>query len=357
MESAMPESLTGNETAADPDLDVDVKSTNPDPGAAAEHTTEGVDQSASPADKGERPEDLLSAVRLALEPKDEGKAAAPAAGEAKPEQPAAQDGAEKTAADPAAQADADKLLPFHKHPRWIEVMGERNEALRKVDLYKADHEALQGIRGYMAQHNLQDAEVQNGFAIMAAIKTDPARALTMLQPYITELQKVLGHELPDDLRERVEEGRTDEESAKELARARATLQRTQASAAERANQEAQAALVAQGNARAAAADNWVATQQTTDPDFARKAPLLKGAVLEIVAEWDAQGKPVRTAEDAVAITKAAYQRTTDRLRAALPAKPTIRHVPSSNSSSQVAGPRPKTLREAAERGLAQGASA
>lgn len=187
----------------------------------------------------------------------------------------------KTVTDEAAagaKADADKAPedkdaepPFHKHPRWQAMKAERDE-------FKASHDQFVQLQGFMQNANLDSEEVNNGFQIMALMKNDPQAALNALLPYVTNLQTVLGKNLPDDLKAKVEDGFIDEATATELAqsRSRETIQKGQAEAAAT---QAQANL---GREIVGAVSAWETEWQKVDADYAAKQPRVQEKIeLEI----------------------------------------------------------------------------
>jgi hypothetical protein len=294
-------------------------------------------------DDGAQPKDLLSVVRDAVT-KDEGEADPPTAKgeeEANPAEAEAKPGEGKAEAE--SQEEADAKLPFHQHPRWKEVIAER-------DGYKEDAQRFRQVDSFMQQHGLTAEEVGEGFDIMAKLKSGTAENLAEVRDYfasrIALLDDALGNVLPEDLRERVENGQLDEEAAQELAKARAkdklrTQQDETRAATETAERQRSEAL-ANATASATAVEEWEARTKAADPDYAKKADLIELTCRAIVQET---GKPPRNPEEAVALAQQAYERVTDKLKAALPKPKAVRENPIGSSAKTVAE-RPKTLRDA-----------
>lgn len=298
---------------------------------------------ANPADSSDadekgakEPENLLSVVKSAVEKEPEAAASPPVKDEAdKP--------AEAAEGDKPAEAEAkDADLPFHNHPRWKEMVAQR-------DTYREDAERYGNITTFMGEHGLSGEEVAEGFSVMAAIKSrDPeqlAKAREYFEGGLAQLDELLGNALPDDLRERVEAGELDEATAKETAnaRARANLAETRLkdrNDADTAKSERDQ-RVKLANDMVTASNGWEERQRKADPDFAKKASLVEQTVRAIVQR---EGKAPASPEEAVALldrAKAEVDETVSKL------VPTPRPVaPKPRSSSAPINAEPKTLRDA-----------
>lgn len=328
-ESSTAEALEGNSAAP-----AEVQ-TSTDANAAASSTVD--EQDAKPAN-------LLDVVKDAIKPV-ETVAAAPSAAEGEGEAKEAE--AEPKPVTAEDQAEADKKLPFHEHPRWKEVIAER-------DGYKEDASRFRDISGFMHSHGLTGDEVSEGFDIMAKLKSGTPENLAEVREYfssrLTFLDDVLGNVLPEDLRQRVDSGAIDEEAAQELARVRASekLLKNQAEVRETRDTEAEAqrATVANAQQCATAVDDWEKQVRSADPDYAKKAALVETTCRAIVQET---GKAPRNPQEAVALAKQALDRVNAQLEAALPKPKPVAKTPT-GSSAQVVD-QPKTLRDAVRAAL------
>jgi hypothetical protein len=299
---------------------------------AAESST--VDEDAN------QPADLLSVVKSAVEPAPGPAESSAAEGEEGKSEAEAEEGADKAKSE--EDAEDDSKLPFHNHPRWKEVVAERNEL-------RPDAERYRNIAGFMEANSLTGEEVADGFDIMAKLKSgDPEQlsaALEWLEPRVNFLREQLGLTLPEDLRDKVEAGLIDEDTAKEVARTRATstLASERLKARETADSEAEAARqrAATAQAMATAVEGWEQRIRTTDPDYARKAELVETTCRAIVQR---EGKAPTTPEEAVALADRALAEVNRQFTAALPPPRAVKPTPQGSSTPTVA--EPKTLREA-----------
>lgn len=287
-------------------------------------------------DQGAKPESLLDAVKSVFE---EGRGAkSPAAkedttvrnsDEANPDA-ATDDGTEKAPKDDR----------FDKHPRFQELVSERNQLRENVQDYER-------IQSFMKANSLSVDDVSMGFRIMAAFRNDPAGAFEMLQPHLEVLQQFTGDKLPDDLSDRVQNGYIDAQTAKELAQRRNMDQLRQSRGREQQErqtheQEAQRMESQQrsqhdmGQAVAA----WENGIKLRDADYPAKAKLIETQYRVLM-----QAAPPRTQQEAVAMAEQAYAEVNEQTRAFRAVKPAIRGPKSTNSSTS-AKAAPTSLKEA-----------
>lgn len=303
--------------------------------------------SPSTPDVKEAPKTLLDVVKNAVaDPKE-------------PEGPSAEEAAKTPGEAPEGEAPADadedfSKEPFGRHPRFKKLLEDRNRLRDENKGYGEKIAALEGpaqqyahIEQFMQSNGLAPAEVIELFKVGALIKTDPFAAEEILLGKLMELQTVTGRILPQDLREDVEQGRITEDRARELSAARAkatfTGQRIEAVTAETTKREERRTADGLSARIQAAGDEWEVGKKAKDPSYAAKAESIKDRALVLIAT---KGAP-RTPEEAVAILEQAHKDVTERMRAALPAKPAIQRSPSASSPVE-ATPAPKTLREAIE---------
>lgn len=264
---------------------------------------------------------------------------------------AQQEGANKDDAN-LSQEEKDKKLPFHEHPRFKEVIAEKNQLKQEVEAHKADASEWRAVKSFMSQQNLADAEVAEGFRIMAAMKNDPAQAVEMLKPYWSRLSQFIGEVLPNDLQQKVADGFIDEQSAREMARMRSQsefqqarsaeqLQRAEAERQRQIQEQQQQLEVQRSEVVRQAVTGWEASVKARDLDYAQKEPLVRAKVAEKLLA----GRP-QTAQEAVQVVQAAYDEVSDFLRkVASPQRRAVNPVSSSNSSVATKSV-PKSFREA-----------
>jgi hypothetical protein len=252
-----------------------------------------------------------------------------------------------TAQDDGKHADAevdDAQLPFHKHPRFQQVIKERSAYKQELDTVKPDAEEWRAVRTFMDTNALSPQEVAEGFQIMAAMKSDPIRAREMLSAYWNQLETFAGNVLPNDLKQKVDEGEVDEAVAAELARKRNEadfLRRQQDAYAQHQAQQvmAQQQATTQSVLRNVVTD-WENGIKTRDADYSVKAPFLMDKVKAAMAI-----RPPQTPDEAVALVENAYREVNETLRRFVPQRGQATTLKSEISSATVK-PEPKSLRDA-----------
>lgn len=314
--------------------------------AAPDAEIEEVAAASSPADESNTPDatgpkSMLEAVQAAIAPEttegEDPKAA---------DSSTAKEGEKDTGA-PKEDA-AEEEPPFHKHPRWQEVQQKKRELETRVAELEPVVAEFEAFRGEVRKAGMSADEVNTLFEIGKLMKTNPAEAWTKLQPYVVALQGFTGDVLPEDLAAKVEAGTVDAETAKEIARLRATsahAEQSQAEAQQRsaADQQEQARrdAVNFGNSCSAAVTAEAQTWAKTDPDYPKKATLIKDRVAVLLKE---KGDGIRTTEDAVALAREAKADVEKTLGLIVPKRPAVRTV--TGGSSAKTNAQPKTMLDA-----------
>lgn len=249
------------------------------------------------------------------------------------------------AADEYDEEESDESfedVPFNKHPRFKKLIEERNE-------YKHGHEQYSQISGYLRENNLSAEEAATGFQIMSLIKNDPPEAIKALAPYLKELALATGQTLPDDIREKVDDGFLDEDSGRELAQARAEAQRQQQMNEQLVAQRDQAVGANQLNVLAEAVTDWEERTKASDPDYDLKADEIDDRVKVLISE---RGRP-QTVDQAIELANEAHSSVTERYKARFANKKPIKTA----SGGKLGGtpvPEASSLMEAVQNALARG---
>jgi len=266
-----------------------------DVGAAA------ADADSSPA-QGDEDSSLLGVVRDVVS-KSESDTASPAG------QPEVKDETQPPVPgqQPSEQDAEFSDVPFNKHPRFRQLVSERNA-------FRADAERFQNIQSFLRETGLPDDEAADGLVTMAMARTNPVEAWKRVKPWVQSLLVAAGEVLPEDLQSRVGAGEMTRETAIELSRSRATTQsltQQQRHEQERTAQQRQADLV-QGLQNSAAV--WEQQARASDPDFEKKLPFIRG---EIAARHRGGDMP-NTPQGVQQQLKDVYDSVTQQLRAVVP---------------------------------------
>ena len=326
-----PEATTDNLQANTPVEPI----SQPDIPVAADAKQESQPSSgAGDPDANKKPTSLLDAVKRAVQKSADADSSTvetngASAKDANPPAPGLDDPAKDK-----ERAEADQKLPFHNHPRWKEVVSER-------DAYRSEAGEYRKITNFMSSNGLTNDEVVEGFQIMALMKTNPAEAHKKISEYKARLDEFVGEKLPEDISRKVEEGYIDVETARQLAALQAEKQlhvQRQQYAAE------QQAISAQSDMYGAVV-NWEQQQKIKDPDWSAKQDL----VIDQVKLMIANEKP-STTKEALALVERAHSVIKERLSRFTPQRRPLNTVSSSTSSANAAAV-PKSMKEAVLIGL------
>jgi hypothetical protein len=263
----------------------------------------------SPA-KAKDEKTLLSVVRDAVQPK----------AVADPSTAQSDHQAAPTQAEPDNEGFAD--VPFHTHPRFRELIQQRNELRVPAESYKK-------IEAFLAENAIEPKEASDALQWTALMKRDPEGAWAQIKPVIQNLLLTIGEVLPPDIRAQVASGQLSADVAKVLAkeRAKATIAqgqmsfRDQQADAQRRREEATSVSEKQA-AVTAAARGWEATARGKDPDYAKKERRLRSEVLLLQRE---DGVP-DTTEGVKAQLDKALKAVNAEFAARMPRRPSVTPV-------------------------------
>lgn len=263
------------------DLPFDETGEHEEQDAGQGQKAEGTDRAASSTEQDElkADDDMLSVARKVIDDK-----------LAKPNEAASsadsQDAGDKPASQTRKERDNEEYsdVPFSKHPRFRELITERNGLREDAGRYR-------NVENFIQNAGLDAASAAEALSIAGLMRTDPQRAWRELQPTLQKLLVAAGEALPPELQGRVAKGELQLEAAVEISRARASEQALRArdeffrhrDAAERQRQST--------TALAEAATAWETERQQRDPNFAEKLPLLEREVLWLTR---AEGVPQST---------------------------------------------------------------
>ena len=299
----------------------------------------------SSAAEGVKHASPLEAVKAALAGNSESKAA-----DAPSESPAKGEGSQSSESQ-TDSSDEDEKLPFGKHPRFKQLVEERNALktqLAELTDAKVKAESFDRIQSFVADAGLTAQEVDQGMAIMSMMKNDPVAALQALAPYVDALRKLSGDQLPDDLQQRVAEGYIDEETAKELSRLRSQTALKDQKLQQTQQREQQQTVQQQANQMGDAVSAWEKNWQKNDPDYEFKRDFVRSRVRELIQE---HGAP-RNIQQAIHVAEVAKKEVEERFRGRLsPSRQPTRTVTggASNGSGVTA---PKSALDVAKMALA-----
>jgi len=281
---------------------------------SSSETTEAqeVDETeASSSDAVETEADLLSVVQDAL-PTEEAETPQ----EETEEEVTEVESEEELEADAEDDSEDYSNVPFNKHPRFQKLIAEKNELKELSNKYKTDSEQFNKITDFIKLNNLSAKDAVEAFKMMAALRNNPEEGYKMLQGHLERIGNVTGRNLPKDIQEKVDDGFLDEDAAKELSQARASLYRERQLREQSQQKFTNASASANESQMADAVKSWGEKTLANDPDFSLKQEEFNDRISAIVAE---RGTP-KSPEEVVQIADDAYVTINERFKSRQPTK-------------------------------------
>lgn len=244
--------------------------------------------------------DTLSIVRDVVGEQEEAAEAAPSA-EGEEETGLGED---ETTPD-EEQSDDYSDVPFNQHPRFKQLITERNSLRGDAGEYRK-------ITAFMDANALTAEEAANGVTIMGLAKLNPVEAFKQVAPWFKQLAIAAGEILPDELQQRVQKGELTRDIAFELSRTKAATaaQRVRQDFEQQRGQRMQQTEATQAVVTAAA--SWEQDRQLKDPNFAAKLPRIQ----EKLAFLHATGQKPTTPDGVRTQLKTVYEAVNREIGAA-----------------------------------------
>lgn len=320
--------------------------------ASSTATQTDATRESSPGQAEKKPASMLDAIKAA------GQKAAAAS-------PAAEGGQtdaikDATGADPSKDPkESDEDLPDdpteEEQARWHSktrkrfkmLMGQRDEARERLRDLEPAADVGSRMISYARDNGLSGEEVNSGLAIMAAMKADPVQAMAMLKPYYEALAALVGEgELPPDLKKAVEEGRTEEQFARETARTRAAAmaaENRRQHVEQRSTVEATQRVQAEATERIRGAIGaWERQWAASDPDYRVKS---KRTLEKVQLGFYSGQIRITTPEEAVAFAEKCRKEVEEDLKQFAPRRTAVSPV-TGVAAMTGAAPKPTSLLEA-----------
>lgn len=239
------------------------------------------------------------------------------------------------------QEEQDAELPFHKHPRFQQVIAQKNEFKDRAEQTEQQFESFRNeVREVFS--GLDQSEAMEALEIARLMKTDPQAALERLSPVYSQVASLNGYLLPDDLQQEVDAGYMTQERAQELAKYRAqqefqqTRQQSQQQHETQGQQDRVMQEATQGLEELEA--NW----KRADPDFGMKQGPIFDRFAVLMQQRMAQGQPLGSRDEVMQLAEQAKQEVEQRFDALRPkrqAKKTLR----STAPGPAAQPKPQSV--------------
>ena len=297
-------------------------------------------------------EGLLAAVKKVTDVAGKNSPQGEPAAKSEPAQPdpgattSTQAAAETPTGDEPSEAELQAATP-RTRARIKQLLEQRHAARTEVAALKADADVGRQINGYLTKNNISVKDANLGLAQMAALARGDHKAfLDGVMPYVELSRQALGLAVLPRLQPQVEAGEISDAAARELTRAELArarsdglLEQSRAAEAARQQQEVQDRAF---HAAAGAITQWESEARSRDPDYAKKAPMVKRFAEGLIAQ---HGTP--TSPDAArALAQRAYEEVNASLAAVRPLPAPTQIAPRGAGGITGATPEPRSAKEA-----------
>ena len=348
------------------DADSSISSPSPDtsstpaPAAASETSAPSSPAAEPPAGQsGTSSESMLDAVLKVVPADNQTDALAateePAHPEASAEKPVEEAGEpaeddDDISTDEAAVKGNPRLLQ-KKIAKLLRERHELRDTVQQMEALRPSAEIGQSVQEFATANRLGGDDVAKLLELGAMLRAgDYAGFYRSVSPFVRTAQEYLGIALPPDLSERVKAGHMTEAVAKEHARIRLENQRGQIQVREAERQQAVTSTQAVQDQVTRSVNAFEKQLAASDPDYKAKAASVRRTAQAMLLE---RGGRIAGVDDALSITKAAYDEVNAAMRKMRPALASTAARPNGNGTTMSATAEPKSIMEAALQGLAR----
>ena len=178
----------------------------------------------------------------------------------------------------------DESIPLGKVERFRQVLEERKQYKEQVESLGKIQQDLASIEQQAKQYGLTQDQVNNWYAMPVMLNSDPSKAIELLTDFVSELKARHGFDLPDDLRQKVEEGYIDEETARRVARSEAEAREAQRRREVDSEEAQRQAAIHRSQQITTAVNEFERSLRESDPDYGQKERFVRDRVRAIREE-------------------------------------------------------------------------
>ena len=351
-------SPTGTEAASDQGAaPTEVTSGQPTTDVKPSEVSSTPEQNTGDKPKGDPPS-MLDAVKSALKPKAD---AAPAS--QTPEKQA--DGTEPPKAEETPDEEKDltedelKSLSARTQRRFRKLNSDVKTRDTLIGQLEPKAQEFDRLDQFVRSAGLSPTDVQGTLRIASQLRSDPHAAYEALLPIMQHLEAAIGNVLPPELAQRVQAGYLTEQDALAMSRAasHASFSRQQLEAERQQQQEwsYRQNRQQQLDTTVSSVEGWEKQQATRDPDWHLKQADIRELVeLEVSRKRLADQNWLPSQDEALKITKAAYDKVNDRLKRFVPKPQAMARDPNGGGASPGSQPEPKTMLDAVRMAASRG---
>jgi hypothetical protein len=240
------------------------------------------------------------------------------------------------------------------YERFVEVNSAKQKLEEQLEEQKSFVEAQRSIGDYCLKHNISNDDFSYWLNVAAVMKSNPEKALELLQPHIQQLQEFKGEVLSPELQEAVDSGEVTLAWAKKMAASENKTRFSQNQSKLSQDQIAQREQQRYMQEVQTSFHSWTKTKSGGDPDFQPKAsPEAEDGKFEFFlnkmnADYGSAG--IKNTQDLLAFADKTYALVNKSIGKFIPQK-NGHKVVRTNQSTMAEVKEPKSFNEAMARGF------
>lgn len=248
---------------------------------------------------------------------------------------------EKEEKPPVLDKPEDTKLEFHKHPRFQELVTQKNEFQKRIQSLEPQAKRAEVLDSYCRDNGISEQHLASFLEYRRLLREDPAKAFEMLKGDYQALAAYSGEVLAPDLQAKVAAGTMDPADAKELMQARSRQQHQQWNSQTRGQTQQQQQVQAVDQT----IGMWAEAKAAVDPDLKPGTPLWKYLDQAIKAERGSNSalSPAQVPQ----LVERLYKEAKEMFRSIAPKKTVVKKPLNGNNSSSTASAVCKTPEDVA----------
>lgn len=222
------------------------------------------------------------------------------------------------------EGKGEELPPFHKHPRFVEVVKKAKDAEEMVAALKPKAESAEQLTSFCQRNNVTNEDLQGALEMVALMKMNPTEFNQRLRQMVDDIDVASGTRLPADLQKKVDDAVIDLETAREVAQNRLRVRQSESQVRNTSQRSAEQHQASIENALT----SWEESQRKTDTSYANRRPMLEERLHYLWGQ-----NPPQNVQDAIRLAEQANKDVKERVAKLQPKKAVRKPLLSRGSSA------------------------
>ena len=237
-------------------------------------------------------------------------------------------------------------VPLGKIDRFREVIEEKNGYKQRAESLMQVEEHFRTLQNSARASGMTEEQIAQYFELPMLMQNNPQAAYELIQGFQSDMANRYGMTMPEDIKQKVDDGYLDEETAQRLAKAEAESRMTKQMMEQRQAEAEETAKMATAQAVSSAVNSYEQQLRNSDPDFDAK----RGWLMEkLQVRKIASGLP-ESPEQAIEWVNQAYGEINETFKRMAPT-PQPKRTLSSRGVNQPSSAPPASMYEAVLRAV------